>query len=104
MSIGKERHMFPGGNTHLGFFSYYGYIISQEEDYMNCEILDTFRDELDQNRDKFDSLMDVALSCVAGAKAAHDQLERYYVPNIDFEAIDCFFNTILLRMVGKIPA
>lgn len=31
MSKGKIRHMFPGGNTSLGFFSYYDYILSQEE-------------------------------------------------------------------------
>jgi MoxR-like ATPase len=31
MSKGKIRHMFPGGNTSLGFFSYYDYILSQDE-------------------------------------------------------------------------
>jgi GTPase SAR1 family protein len=31
MSQGKIRHLFPGGNTSLGFFSYYSNIISQEE-------------------------------------------------------------------------
>ncbi|NLL04572.1 MAG: ATPase [Clostridiaceae bacterium] len=31
MSKGKIRHMFLGGNTSQGFFSYYDYILSQEE-------------------------------------------------------------------------
>lgn len=31
MSKGKIRHMFPGGNTSQGFFSYYDYILSQDE-------------------------------------------------------------------------
>ena len=31
MSQGKSRDLFPGGNTSLGFFSYYNNIISQEE-------------------------------------------------------------------------
>jgi hypothetical protein len=31
MSIGKARHMFPGGNTYKGFFSYFEYIINQED-------------------------------------------------------------------------
>lgn len=31
MPKGKIRHMFPGGNTSEGFFSYYKYIISQED-------------------------------------------------------------------------
>ena len=28
---GKSRHMYPGNNTPEGFFSYYNYILSQEE-------------------------------------------------------------------------
>lgn len=31
MAIGKERHMFPGGNTSKGFFSYYDYVLPQEK-------------------------------------------------------------------------
>jgi hypothetical protein len=31
MSHAKVRHLFPGGNTALGFFSYYGNILPQEE-------------------------------------------------------------------------
>jgi hypothetical protein len=31
VSKGKIRHMFPGGNTSQGFFSYYQYILGQEE-------------------------------------------------------------------------
>ncbi|HML38305.1 MAG TPA: ATPase, partial [Bacillota bacterium] len=31
MFQGNERHIFPGGNTSLGFFSYYDNIITQEE-------------------------------------------------------------------------
>lgn len=31
MTQGKVKHLFPGGNTSLGFFSYYSDIIMQEE-------------------------------------------------------------------------
>ncbi len=31
MSKGRIKHVFPGGNTSKGFFSYYDYIIGQEE-------------------------------------------------------------------------
>lgn len=31
MPKGKVRHMFPGGNTSKGFYSFYNYIISQED-------------------------------------------------------------------------
>lgn len=31
MSYPKERHLFPGGNTSKGFYSFYKYILSQED-------------------------------------------------------------------------
>lgn len=31
MSMDKTKHMFPGGNTYKGFFSYYDYIMPQEK-------------------------------------------------------------------------
>ena len=31
MTNSNARHMFPGGNTHKGFFSYYDYIMPQEK-------------------------------------------------------------------------
>jgi len=31
MPKGRIRHMFPGGNTSKGFYSFYNYIISQDE-------------------------------------------------------------------------
>ncbi|MCX8131897.1 MAG: ATPase [Clostridia bacterium] len=31
MARGNIKHAFPGGNTSQGFFSYYNYILSQEE-------------------------------------------------------------------------
>ncbi len=31
MTQGNARHMFPGGNTYKGFFSYYDYILPQEK-------------------------------------------------------------------------
>lgn len=31
MSKGRVKEVFPGGNTSLGFFSYYNYILEQAE-------------------------------------------------------------------------
>ena len=31
MEKGKIRHMFPGGNTPRGFYSFYSYILPQDE-------------------------------------------------------------------------
>ncbi len=31
INTGRIKHVFPGGNTPKGFFSYYDYILSQED-------------------------------------------------------------------------
>ena len=31
MTENRARHIFLGGNTHLGFFSYYDHILPQED-------------------------------------------------------------------------
>ncbi|MCX7748517.1 MAG: ATPase [Clostridia bacterium] len=31
MTKGHIKHVFPGGNTSMGFYSYYDYILGQEE-------------------------------------------------------------------------
>ena len=31
MAKGRIRHMFPGGNTPLGFYSFYDYILPQKQ-------------------------------------------------------------------------
>lgn len=37
MDIGKARHLFPGNNTGIGFYSYYAYIMPQREaDHIFC--------------------------------------------------------------------
>lgn len=78
-----------------------GNFVIDMTDYMDSDISSKHADELSQNEARFDGLMDVAFECISRAKAEHDRLERYYVPNIDFEAIDCLLNTILLRVAGR---
>ena len=31
MSTSKERHLFPGGNTSKGFYSFYRYVLPQDD-------------------------------------------------------------------------
>ena len=31
MTTLKERHLFPGGNTSKGFYSFYRYVLSQDD-------------------------------------------------------------------------
>jgi hypothetical protein len=71
-------------------------------DYMDEETITACSDDLDQNLGKFVSLMDVAVDCIRKAKAAHDRLETYYIPNVDFDAIDYFFKSTIERLKEKL--
>ncbi|NLD46877.1 MAG: ATPase, partial [Clostridiaceae bacterium] len=46
-----------------------------------------YNDILEQNRSNFDSLLELTTKTIAQAKAIHDKMEDYYIPNMDFEAI-----------------
>ncbi len=63
--------------------------------YYDQNILQQHTKELEQNQAEFDNMMSIAFSTINSAKALHDKLETYYIPNIDFKAIDeCFKKTI----------
>lgn len=52
-------------------------------------------DVLEYNRSQFNSLLEKAIKTISQAKALHDHMETYYIPHMDFEAIDrCFENTM----------
>ncbi|MDP4093130.1 MAG: ATPase, partial [Bacillota bacterium] len=71
------------------------YIIIDIKQYQKKDILDKYNDDLIQNHEEFDNLLSIALLSVSRAKAVHDRLETYYVPNIDFNAINkCLEKTL----------
>jgi hypothetical protein len=63
--------------------------------YLNKDMLDRYSDELYQNQEEFDNLLSIGLLNINKAKAIHDRLETYYIPNIDFKGIDeCYEKTL----------
>ncbi|HEY9060767.1 MAG TPA: ATPase [Pseudobacteroides sp.] len=67
--------------------------------YMNRAVLANYKDDLNQNLKEFDNIMSIALQTINRAKALHDKLETYYVPNIRFEEIDRCFEKTLARII-----
>lgn len=67
--------------------------------YMNQAVLANYKDDLNQNLKAFDDLVSIALQTINRAKALHDKLETYYVPNIRFEEIDRCFEKTLARII-----
>jgi len=59
---------------------------------------ETHRQDLEQNQTHFDRLLNEALSTIRRAKALHDKLETYYVPNIRFAQIDSLLEQTLEKL------
>ncbi|HHW67028.1 MAG: hypothetical protein PWP07_1531 [Epulopiscium sp.] len=56
--------------------------------------------EIDKDKRLFDDLLQRAVVSIQKAKKAHDELESYYIPNMDFEKI----NEVMEDVVKKIMA
>lgn len=55
--------------------------------------------ELEYNRIEFDRLLDKALDLLHSEKRLHDELESYYIPHMDFEAINRKQQEIINRIL-----
>lgn len=69
--------------------------------FFNDRILDNNKDALAQNVLEINNLMTIALKTISTVKDLHDLLETYYIPNINFKAIDeCYIKT-MARILKK---
>lgn len=68
----------------------------------NKDILEYYRADLNQNKDEMNDLLDIALQTISRAKALHDKLESFYIPNIDFKAIDKCYETVMAKITKTI--
>ena len=70
-------------------------------DLMDPGLLKRHQSELEENRTVFDGVMSVALGSIRQAKENHDRLEKYYIPYMDFKAMDACCQEILHRLTEK---
>ena len=70
------------------------------DEFIGDGILNKYKGELELNKKEFDSIMDTAIKTIAKAKAIHDRMEAYYIPNMDYEAIQRCFEATLARIIG----
>lgn len=69
-------------------------VINLDEYLINSQ-LEKYREIIDSNNANFNHLLDVAIQNIAKAKMIHDQLEGYYIPNMNFASVqECFENTL----------
>lgn len=66
---------------------------------LSSGMLAVHQSELEYNRIEFDRLLDKALDLLHREKQLHDELESYYIPHMDFEAISKKQQEIINRIL-----
>lgn len=77
--------------------------VCQVIDMNNClrrDVLEAGKETAAYNREMFWTLFNRAVSHIRTAKALHDELETYYVPNMDFAAIEKLWGQTLDRVLA----
>ncbi len=71
-TVSNEYHTYEKGET-VDF-----------DEYCSRYILEKYRSEREFAKEEFDRITDKAISAIAVAKQYHDELEKYYIPSMDF--------------------
>lgn len=69
------------------------------DEFLNKEVLAEYAEVLKYNKDKYEELLKKAIDTISIAKKIHDQMERYYIPNMDFEAIQRCWEATMARVL-----
>ena len=69
-------------------------------EYKDKIVSERYAQVMEYNKSEFKVLMSKAIETIGKAKAMHDEMETYYVPNMDFDAIERCFEVTLARIIG----
>lgn len=75
------------------------YAIIDMQQFLDLKVLEYYKADMEQNDKEFDNLTAIALQTISRAKVLHDRLETYYIHNINFEAVDAFFERTMARIL-----
>jgi len=68
-------------------------------EYVEKSVIERYENEFLYDGKKFEELMDMAVKTIKKAKAIHDQIESYYIPNMDFEAVQRRLESTLAMII-----
>lgn len=100
-----EHLVIPKMNLAITSSNYYHHVQSstgRELDiaaYTDKDASNKFRNEISYNISEFDALLGKSIETIARAKVLHDRMETYYVPNMDFEAVERCLESTLSRVL-----
>ncbi|MCX7771755.1 MAG: ATPase [Clostridia bacterium] len=69
-------------------------------EFYSKEILESYAKQLGFNRLYTDALLQRAVECISEAKAAHDDLEKHYIKNMDFERITLYRDGLIEKILS----
>lgn len=70
------------------------------DNLLNTNLLAKNRDEIKQVSELFYTLLEKGLKIIASAKTLHDQMETYYIPNMDFDKLNKLRDKMIEKFLG----
>lgn len=67
--------------------------------FLDLHVLGIDSEVLEYNMGQFEELLNKAIDTIKKAKMAHDKMEEYYIPNMDFEAVQRCRESIMYRIL-----
>ncbi|QZY56513.1 PRK06851 family protein [Crassaminicella profunda] len=98
-----ETILIPGLNMAITASSKYADIHYKKivlDDFMNKEFLAKKESFLKEDKLMMENLIKAGLSNIAKAKKTHDELEKFYVSNMDFKGVDELKEKIFKRIIN----
>ncbi|MBE6065176.1 PRK06851 family protein [Clostridium cochlearium] len=62
--------------------------------------IDFYRDSIKQDKENFHFMLNEALNILSSCKKLHDDLEEFYINNIDFNIVDDISNAVIQRILN----
>ncbi|MGH4050697.1 MAG: PRK06851 family protein [Clostridium sp.] len=75
-------------------------IVIDMKDCLNLSTLEDTKVEMQYDSTEFYSLLNKGLATIKGAKSLHDELETYFIPNMDFSKLDDVFTNVIKKLNG----
>ncbi|NJD01122.1 MAG: ATPase [Ruminiclostridium sp.] len=67
--------------------------------YLDITALQSYSAALEYNEKTFEALLQKGIDTIAQAKAIHDHMETYYIPNMDFDAVQRCWESTMARIL-----
>ncbi|MDD4295516.1 MAG: hypothetical protein PHC69_00975, partial [Ruminiclostridium sp.] len=91
-------------NDNNSSVNYKGNYVSNEkidfDVYLNNSVLDKYLEIIYFNKNEFEKLLEKAIQTIRQAKKYHDELENYYVPNMNYTEVTKCRDATLARLSG----